>query len=61
MCPHEGRAHWCQPVNTTESSVCSGDAALCQITLTTCHDYYYFAFSALTLLVVGHREEQSAF
>jgi len=25
------------PANTTEQSVCDGDAALCQITLTTCY------------------------
>jgi len=31
-----GRAHCCYLVNTIESSVCGGDAALCQITLTTC-------------------------
>jgi len=35
MCPH-GRAHWRHLENTTEPSVCSGDAVLCQITLTTC-------------------------
>ena len=29
-------AHWCHLANTTEPSVCSGDAALCQISLTTC-------------------------
>jgi len=29
-------AHWCHLANTTEPSVCGGDAALCQITLTTC-------------------------
>ena len=28
-------AHWRQLTNTTEPSVCSGDAVLCQITLTT--------------------------
>jgi len=33
------RAHWRHLTNTTEPSLCSGDAALCQITLTTC--YYY--------------------
>ena len=38
MCPH-GRAHWCKLGNTIELSVCGSDAALCQITLTTC--YYY--------------------
>jgi len=29
-------AHWHHLANTTEASMCSGDAALCQITLTTC-------------------------
>jgi len=29
-------AFWCHMVNTTEPSVCSSNAALCQITLTTC-------------------------
>jgi len=30
-------AHWRNLTNTTEPSVCSGDAALCQITLTACY------------------------
>ena len=30
-------AHWRHLKNTTEPSMCGGDAALCQITLTTCH------------------------
>jgi len=30
------RAHWRHLANTIESSVCYGDAALCQITLTAC-------------------------
>ena len=30
-------AHWRHLANTTEPSECSGDAALCQITLTTCY------------------------
>jgi len=34
MCLH-GRAHWRHLSNTIEPSVCGGDAALCQITLTT--------------------------
>jgi len=38
MCRH-GRAHWRQPANTTEPSVCGGDVALCQITLTTCFSF----------------------
>jgi len=29
-------AHWHHLANTTEPSVCDGDAALCQITMTTC-------------------------
>ena len=33
-------AHWRNPANTTELSVCGGDAALRQITLTTCSYYY---------------------
>ena len=28
--------HWRHLANTTEPSICGGDAALCQITLTTC-------------------------
>jgi len=32
----DGGAHWHNLVNTIEPSVCGGDAALCQITLTTC-------------------------
>ena len=31
-------AHWCHLANTTEPSMCGGDATLCQITLTTCFD-----------------------
>ena len=30
-------AHWRHLVNTAEPSVCDDDAALCQITLTTCY------------------------
>jgi len=30
-------AHWRHLVNTMEPSMCGGDAALCQITLTTCY------------------------
>jgi len=29
-------AHWRHLANTTEPSMCGGDAVLCQITLTTC-------------------------
>jgi len=35
-------AYWRQIANTTELSVYGGNAALCQITLTTCCDYYYY-------------------
>ena len=33
-------AHWRHRANTTEPSVCGGDATLCQITLTTCYFLY---------------------
>jgi len=33
----DGRAHWRNLANTTEPSVCNGNAALCQITMTTCY------------------------
>jgi len=33
--------HWRHLANTTEPSVCGGDAALCQITLTTCLFHHY--------------------
>jgi len=33
---HRERAHWHHVANTIEPSACGGDAALCQITLTTC-------------------------
>jgi len=33
----DGSAYWHRLANTTELSMCSGDAALCQITLTTCY------------------------
>jgi len=35
-------ARQCHLANTTEPSMCGGDVALCQITLTTC---YYYATS----------------
>jgi len=64
MCPY-GRAQWCHTANTTVPSICGGDAALYQLTLTTCQNFFSdtfstvlwhrfsdtFAFSALTLLV----------
>ena len=45
-------AHWRHLKNTTEPSMCGGDAALCQITLTTCCDTL-----ALKPLLVGRQEE----
>jgi len=39
-------AHWRHLKNTTEQSMCGGDAALCPITLTTCfiHGTFLNAF-----------------
>jgi len=34
-------AHWHHLANTTEPSMCGGDAALCQITLTTCYIFLH--------------------
>jgi len=39
MCPRR-RAHWHDLANTIEPSICSGDAVLYQITLTTCYSGY---------------------
>ena len=36
MCPH-ARAHWRHLVNTIDPSVCGNNAALCQITFSTCY------------------------
>jgi len=46
MYPH-GMAHWRHVANTTEPSVCDGDAVLRQITLTTC-SFYCCSFSHLS-------------
>ena len=57
-------AHWRHLKNTTEPSMCGGDAALCQITLTTCSNCGYrvrtclifrtpYAMGALTPRDVG--------
>ena len=35
--------HWRHLANTTEPSVCSGNAALCHITLTTCSAFAFLA------------------
>jgi len=39
-------AHWRHLANTIKPPVCCGDAALCQITLTTCHCYYLLSTSS---------------
>jgi len=44
MCPH-GRAQWRHLANMIELSVFCGDAALCQITLTTCFSSFSIFFS----------------
>jgi len=46
-------SHWRHVVNTTELSVCGGDVALCQITLTTCLLYSSCVRSSVLL----HRSE----
>jgi len=35
-----GAAHWCNLANRIEPSMCCGDAALCQMALTTCYAIY---------------------
>jgi len=35
-----GDAHWRHLANTIEPSMCDGNVACCQITLTTCYHYY---------------------
>jgi len=49
MLPHV-KAHWRHLVNTIEPSVCCGDAALCQITLTTCYYYYKTNYNRFLLV-----------
>jgi len=53
-------AHWCHLANTTEPSVRCGDAALCQITLTTCcvlcvHDRVSVVSALLLCMVVAFK------
>ena len=45
MCPY-GRAQWRHLANVIESSICSGDAVLYQIALTTCC-YLYSVYELL--------------
>jgi len=52
-------AHWRHLANTTEPFVCGGDAALCQITLTSCYvshllinlDNFYYSLVTNHLVV----------
>ena len=39
---------WRHLANTSEPSVCGGDAAFCQITLTTCYYCYYATIAIFT-------------
>ena len=55
MCPH-GKARWRHLVNTTEPSVCGGDAALCQeihVTLVECDRGFDHCGVACLLLTPG--------
>jgi len=54
ICSH-GRAHWRHVASTTEPSVCGGDAALRQITLTTCYWSDYSCWGILYSLFVYAR------
>jgi len=50
-------AHWRHLKNTTEPSMCGGDAALCQITLTTCSlllQRFYTLSHALLSKLLNH-------
>jgi len=47
-------AHWRHLANTTEPSMCGGDAALCQITLTTC--YHSDTFLTYTVHIPAQRK-----
>jgi len=56
MCPHMW-AHWCHLANMIEPSICSSNAVLCQITLTTClilfpHHYYHCFNGHVSLLLL---------
>jgi len=55
----DGGTHWCQLANTIEPSICGSDAALCQLTLTTCYTVDFALllgvsyFSCIGSLVLG--------
>jgi len=50
----DGHAHWRHLPNTTEPSVCGGDAVLCEITLTACCCFFFRLFVTVLLFHV-HR------
>jgi len=47
-------AHWRHSANTTEPSVCGGDAALCQIALTTCFERAQFPYCSSAMQSVAN-------
>jgi len=49
MCSH-GRAHWRNLVNMILRSICGGNVALCQVSLTTCH---YLGIIRAGILLAG--------
>ena len=49
-------AHWCHLTNTTEPSVCGGDAALCQITLTPCLLLLLWIWVMLLITICGSKD-----
>jgi len=51
-------AHWHHLANTTEPSMCGGDSALCQITLTTCYIHHRNHF-LLRISTAAKRDLQS--
>jgi len=46
-------AHWSHLLNTIEPSMCGGDAALCQVTLTTCLYIVWLCIFMVTVLGNG--------
>jgi len=53
MCPYR-KAHWRHLSNTIELSVCGRDAAVCQITLTTCwYLLHHVHFADLQVIAYG--------
>ena len=46
----DGNAYWRNMANAIEPSVCCGDAALRQITLTSCYYYTYITSTAVEMV-----------